>query len=87
MVAPQNFVGALKNWNFLNNYMIYSPLSSVSKVAVVEMMMMMMMIIIINFTVSIFGSNLLNVSCCTSILLMIILSVTLIYNDLKFRYL
>ena len=24
MVAPQNFVGALKNWNFLNNYMIYS---------------------------------------------------------------
>ena len=86
MVAPQNFVGALKNWNFLNNYMIYSPLSSVSKVAVVEMMVMMMMIII-NFTVSIFVSNLLNVSCCTSILLMIILSVTLIYNDLKFRYL
>ena len=83
MVAPQNFVGALKNWNFLNNYMIYSPLSSVSKVAVVEMMMM----IIINFTVSIFVSNLLNVSCCTNILLMIILSVTLIYNDLKFRYL
>ena len=24
MIAPQNFVGALKNWNFLNNYMIYS---------------------------------------------------------------
>ena len=86
MVAPQNFVGALKNWNFLNNYMIYSPLSSVSKVAVVEMMMMMI-IIIINFTVSIFVRNLLNVSCCTSILLMIILSVTLISNDLNFRYL
>ena len=85
MVAPQNFVGALKNWNFLNNYMIYSPLSSVSKVAVVEMMMMI--IIIINFTVSIFVSNLLNVSCCTSILLVIILSVTLISNDLNFRYL
>ena len=27
MVAPQNFVGALKNWNFPNNYIIYSQTS------------------------------------------------------------
>ena len=27
MVTPQNFVAALKNWNFLNNYIIYSQTS------------------------------------------------------------
>ena len=48
---------------------LQQPLSSVPKVAVVEIIIIIIVIvIIINFTVSIFVSNLLNVSCTTSIL-------------------